>query len=59
MLLLCFLKFFIWVNAMTLLMPTMTPQEFVTKWDGADFGEKQASQDMFLGVGHATPQDRE
>ena len=59
MLLLCFLKFFIWVNAMTLLMPTMTPQEFVTKWDGADFGEKQASQEMFLDicglVGHATP----
>ena len=44
---------------MTLLMPTMTPQEFVTKWDGADFGEKQASQEMFLDicglVGHATP----
>ena len=59
MLLFYFLKFCIWVNAMTMLMPTMTPQEFVTKWDGADFGEKQASQEMFLDicglVGHATP----
>lgn len=37
----------------------MTPQEFVAKWQNIEFGEKQASQEMFLDicalVGHPTP----
>ncbi len=37
----------------------MTPRDFIAKWDGADFGEKQAAQEMFLDVcglvGHRTP----
>ena len=37
----------------------MTPQEFVAKWHNVQFGEKQASQEMFLDicalVGHPTP----
>ena len=41
------------------LLPTMTPRDFIAKWDGADFGEKQAAQEMFLDVcgmvGHRTP----
>ena len=28
----------------------MTPQQFVAKWQPADFGEKQASQEMFLDI---------
>ena len=38
---------------------TITPREFIAKWDGKDFGERQASQEMFLDVcalvGHSTP----
>ena len=41
------------------LMPTMTPPQFVAKWRNVEFGEKQASQEMFLDlcalVGHPTP----
>jgi len=41
------------------LLPTITPRDFIAKWDGADFGEKQAAQEMFLDicgmVGHPTP----
>ena len=37
----------------------MTPTEFVAKWRSVSFGEKQASQEMFLDVcalvGHKTP----
>ena len=37
----------------------MTPQEFVDKWRNVGFGEKQASQEMFLDicalVGHPSP----
>ena len=37
----------------------MTPQEFIAKWHNVQFGEKQASQEMFLDicalVGHPTP----
>ena len=37
----------------------MRPEEFVAKWRNIDFGEKQASQEMFLDicalVGHSTP----
>ena len=44
---------------MTPVEPTMSPREFIAKWDGQDFGERQASQEMFLDVcrliGHATP----
>ena len=47
---------------MTPQLPTMTPQAFVAKWNasgGLEFGEKQASQEMFLDlcglVGHPTP----
>ena len=40
-------------------MPDMTPQDFIAKWHGIGFGEKQASQEMFLDicalVGHASP----
>ena len=46
----------------TLMMPlsqTIAPRDFIAKWDGADFGEKQAAQEMFLDicgmVGHRTP----
>ena len=41
------------------LLPTIAPRDFIAKWDGADFGEKQAAQEMFLDicgmVGHRTP----
>ena len=47
------------VTLMMPLLPTITPRDFVAKWDGADFGEKQAAQEMFLDVcgmvGHRTP----
>ena len=47
------------VTLMMPLLPTITPREFIAKWDGADFGEKQAAQEMFLDVcglvGHRTP----
>ena len=37
----------------------MNPQQFIAKWRGVEFGEKQASQEMFLDlcalVGHPTP----
>ena len=37
----------------------MTPQQFIDKWRNVGFGEKQASQEMFLDlcalVGHPTP----
>ena len=40
----------------------MQPSEFVGKWRNVDFGEKQASQEMFLDicalVGHPTPVSR-
>ena len=39
--------------------PKTTPQEFIAKWRDNTFGEKQASQEMFLDichlVGHPTP----
>ena len=39
----------------------MTPQEFIAKWQDNTFGEKQASQEMFLDIcrlaGHPTPGD--
>ncbi len=39
--------------------PGMTPQQFIAKWHNVQFGEKQASQEMFLDicalVGHPTP----
>ncbi len=39
----------------------MTSAEFVSKWYGSNFGEKQASQEMFLDIcavlGHPTPVD--
>ena len=41
------------------LLPTITPRDFIAKWDGADFGEKQTAPEMFLDVcgmvGHRTP----
>ena len=41
--------------------PRMSPTEFVAKWLGSNFGEKQASQEMFLDIcgvlGHPTPGD--
>ena len=41
------------------LLPTITPRDFIVKWDGADFGEKQAAPEMFYDicgmVGHHTP----
>ena len=44
---------------MTPQLPTMTPQTFIAKWRDVAFGEKQASQEMFLDlcalVGHPTP----
>ncbi len=40
-------------------LPQMQPQQFIAKWSAVDFGEKQASQEMFLDicrlVGHPTP----
>ena len=39
--------------------PSITPQAFIAKWRDVAFGEKQASQEMFLDichlVGHPTP----
>ena len=39
--------------------PKMDPDVFIAKWSGVDFGERQASQEMFLDicalVGHPTP----
>ena len=39
--------------------PRLSPEQFVAKWRNAEFGEKQASQEMFLDicalVGHPTP----
>ena len=39
--------------------PKLDPDVFITKWKNVDFGEKQASQEMFLDicalVGHPTP----
>ena len=44
---------------MTPQMATMTPQQFIAKWRDVEFGEKQASQEMFLDlcalVGYPTP----
>ena len=44
---------------MTPQLPAMTPQAFIAKWRNVEFGEKQASQEMFLDlcalVGHPTP----
>ena len=41
--------------------PRMQPEQFVAKWVGSGFTEKQASQEMFLDicavVGHPTPVD--
>lgn len=42
-------------------MPRMLPEQFAAKWSNTEFGEKQASQEMFLDlcavVGHPTPGD--
>ena len=39
--------------------PGLSPEQFVSKWQNVNFGEKQASQEMFLDicrlVGHPTP----
>ena len=39
--------------------PAMRPEEFIAKWRDAGFGERQASQEMFMDicrlVGHPTP----
>ena len=39
--------------------PAMRPEDFIAKWLPSEFGEKQASQEMFLDicrlVGHPTP----
>ncbi len=44
---------------MTPQLPAMTPPQFIAKWRDVEFGEKQASQEMFLDlcalVGHPTP----
>ena len=44
---------------MTPQLPTMKPQQFISKWRNVEFGEKQASQEMFLDlcalIGHPTP----
>ena len=44
---------------MTPQLPAMTPPQFIAKWRNVEFGEKQASQEMFLDlcalVGHPTP----
>ena len=44
---------------MTPQIPTMNPQQFIAKWRNVEFGEKQASQEMFLDlcalIGHPTP----
>ena len=42
--------------------PTMTPQQFMTKWADTRFGERQAAQEWFTDlcrlVGHPTPAER-
>ena len=42
-------------------LPRMSPEQFVAKRRGVEFGEKQASQEMFLDIcalaGHPTPVD--
>ena len=42
-------------------LPRMSPEQFVAKWRGVDFGEKQASQELFRDIcdliGHPTPVD--
>ena len=39
--------------------PSLKPEQFVSKWRDTAFGEKQASQEMFIDlcrlVGHPTP----
>ena len=44
---------------MTPQLPAMTPPQFIAKWRDVEFGEKQASQEMFLDIcaliGHPTP----
>ena len=44
---------------MTPQLPAMKPPQFIAKWRNVEFGEKQASQEMFLDlcalVGHPTP----
>ena len=44
---------------MTPMMPTMTPQEFIARWQDAGFGERQGAQPFFIDlcaiVGHPTP----
>ncbi len=44
---------------MTPQLPAMTPPQFIAKWRNVEFGEKQASQEMFLDLcalaGHTTP----
>ena len=42
-------------------LPRMSPEQFVAKWRGVQFGEKQASQELFRDIcdliGHPTPVD--
>lgn len=42
-------------------LPRMLPEQFAAKWGNTEFGEKQASQEMFLDLcavlGHPTPGD--
>ena len=44
---------------MTLQLPTMTPQEFIARWQDAGFGERQGAQPFFIDlcavVGHPVP----
>ena len=44
---------------MTPQLPTLSPPQFIAKWRDVEFGEKQASQELFLDlcglVGHPTP----
>ena len=44
---------------MTPMLPTMTPQEFIARWQNAGFGERQGAQPFFIDlcavVGHPTP----
>ena len=46
---------------MTPMMPTISPHEFVTKWDHSGFNERQGAQSFFNDlcglVGHPTPTD--
>ena len=39
--------------------PGLSPEQFVAKWQNVNFGERRASQEMFLDichlVGHPTP----